>query len=73
MPPLRATRITLPETIRVRSVALLQHGLVQALDLERQALDAAARHGDAVTSDLFTEVSRAVDQRLWMVQAQRER
>jgi starvation-inducible DNA-binding protein len=159
-PALRATRITLPEATRARSVAVLQQGLVHALDLERQAkqahwnvrgsnfsalhalfdkvadeavahadlcaerlvalggtadgrvqtlavhttlaaypvaasqgadhldamaealarcgnlmrlaIDTAARHGDADTSDLFTEISRAVDQRLWMVEAHRE-
>jgi starvation-inducible DNA-binding protein len=158
--PLRATRITLPETSRAHSVALLQQGLVHALDLERQAkqahwnvrgsnfsalhalfdqvaeeavahadlcaerlvalggtadgrvqtlatnttlapypaaahhgadhldamaealarcgslmrqaIDTAARHGDADTSDLCTEISRALDQRLWMVEAHRE-
>jgi DNA-binding ferritin-like protein len=37
MPPLRATRITLPEMTRARSVALLQQGPAHALDLERLA------------------------------------
>lgn len=157
---LRATRITLSESTRITSVALLQKGLVHALDLERQAkqahwnvrgahfsalhalfdqvaeeavahadlcaerlvalggtadgrvqtlashttlaaypdsaqqgndhldamvealarwsslmreaIDKAAAEGDADTADLFTEISRAVDQRLWMVEAHRE-
>jgi len=154
---LRATRITLPDAVRAHSVALLQIGLVHALDLERlakqahwnvrgsnfsalhalfdqvaaeavahadlcaerlvalggtadgrvqavaaqttlpgfapethaggalvrdiadalagcgtlmrSAIDSADERGDADTADLFTEISRALDQRLWMVEA----
>lgn len=35
----------------------------------RAAIDAAASAGDAGTADLFTEVSRAVDKDLWLVEA----
>jgi starvation-inducible DNA-binding protein len=159
-PLLRATSITLPETTRMHAVTLLQQGLVNALDLERQAkqahwnvyganfsalhaffdqvaseavehadlcaerlvalggtadgrvqtvvaqttlgaypamartgishldaisdalarcstamrdaIDAATQYGDADTADVFTEISRALDKRLWMVDAHRE-
>lgn len=158
---LRATRITLSETVRSHSVSLRQQGLVHVLDLERlvkqahwnvrgsnfsalhalfdkvadgavshadlcaerlvalggtadgrvqtiaalttlpgfpldtqsggalikavsdalasrgalkpDAIDSAAEHGDADTADLFTEISRALDQRLWMVEAHGDR
>ena len=35
----------------------------------RKAIDAAAKLGDAGTSDLFTGVSRDIDQQLWFVEA----
>jgi starvation-inducible DNA-binding protein len=35
----------------------------------REAIDHAARFGDADTADLFTEVSRKVDQQLWLVES----
>lgn len=35
----------------------------------RKAIDAAAAAGDANTADVLTEVSRTVDQLLWMVEA----
>ena len=35
----------------------------------REAIDASDKLGDAGTADLFTEVSRGIDQRLWMVEA----
>jgi starvation-inducible DNA-binding protein len=35
----------------------------------RAAIDAAAKAGDADTSDLFTEVSRGADKMLWFVEA----
>src|SRR5881296_2927989 len=35
----------------------------------REAIDTAAKAGDADTADLFTEVSRGVDKLLWMVEA----
>ena len=35
----------------------------------RQASDAAGELRDADTADLFTEVSRGIDKRLWMVEA----
>lgn len=35
----------------------------------RAAIDSATDLGDASTADLFTEVSRAVDKRLWFIEA----
>jgi len=35
----------------------------------REAIDTAAKHGDADTADLFTEISRGVDKLLWFVEA----
>ncbi|MCX6954176.1 MAG: DNA starvation/stationary phase protection protein Dps [Verrucomicrobia bacterium] len=35
----------------------------------RSAIDSAAQAGDADTADLFTEVSRALDKLLWMLEA----
>ena len=38
----------------------------------RNAIDETAAFGDADTSDAFTEVSRGVDQQLWLVESHRE-
>jgi starvation-inducible DNA-binding protein len=35
----------------------------------RQAIDESAAHGDAATADLFTEISRGIDQQLWLVES----
>jgi starvation-inducible DNA-binding protein len=35
----------------------------------RQAIDRATEYGDADTADLYTEISRAVDKRLWFLEA----
>jgi starvation-inducible DNA-binding protein len=35
----------------------------------REAIDVAARAGDADTADLFTEISRAADKMLWFLEA----
>lgn len=35
----------------------------------RQAIDQAANAGDADTADLFTEISRGIDQQLWFVES----
>ncbi len=35
----------------------------------REAIDLAAGFGDAATADLFTEISRGVDQQLWFVES----
>jgi starvation-inducible DNA-binding protein len=50
----------------------MAEALARCGSLMRQAIDKAAQHGDADTSDLFTKISRAPDQRLWMVEAHRE-
>jgi starvation-inducible DNA-binding protein len=38
----------------------------------RNAIDETAAFGDADTSDVFTEISRGVDQQLWLVESHRE-
>jgi starvation-inducible DNA-binding protein len=35
----------------------------------REAIDHATKYGDATTADLFTEISRGVDQQLWFVES----
>jgi starvation-inducible DNA-binding protein len=35
----------------------------------RMAIDLAAAGGDAVTADIFTEIARALDKRLWFLEA----
>jgi starvation-inducible DNA-binding protein len=50
-------------------VAALSSGLAKFGACARSAIDKAAKHGDADTADLFTEVSRGVDKLLWMVEA----
>jgi starvation-inducible DNA-binding protein len=35
----------------------------------RAAIDEAGRIGDADTADVFTEISRATDKQLWLVEA----
>ncbi len=35
----------------------------------REAIDEAAKSGDADTADLFTQISRGVDQQLWLVES----
>lgn len=35
----------------------------------REAIDEAAKFGDADTSDLFTEISRGIDKQLWFVES----
>ncbi|HEX3355727.1 MAG TPA: DNA starvation/stationary phase protection protein Dps [Tepidisphaeraceae bacterium] len=35
----------------------------------RKAIDSATEFGDADTADLFTQVSRVIDKRLWMIEA----
>jgi starvation-inducible DNA-binding protein len=38
----------------------------------RSAIDETAAFGDADTSDVFTEISRGVDQQLWLVESHRQ-
>jgi starvation-inducible DNA-binding protein len=35
----------------------------------REAIDQATTFGDVDTADLFTEISRGVDQQLWLVES----
>ena len=39
---------------------------------ETNAIDESDQFGDIDTSDLFTEVSRGIDYRLWLVELHRE-
>src|SRR6202049_4337019 len=41
--------------------------LVRFGESVRNAIDETASNGDADTSDVFTEISRGVDQKLWLV------
>lgn len=50
-------------------VVALSNALASFGASARAAIDDAAKAGDADTADLFTEVSRAVDKLLWMVEA----
>ena len=50
-------------------VAALSSALARFGTSARAAIDTAAKHGDASTADLFTEVSRGVDKLLWLVEA----
>jgi starvation-inducible DNA-binding protein len=52
------------EHIDALTLALAAFGTVV-----RDAVDEAAGWGDADTADVFTEISRAVDKALWMVEA----
>jgi starvation-inducible DNA-binding protein len=35
----------------------------------REGIDRTTEYGDAATADLLTEVSRAIDKQLWLVEA----
>ncbi len=50
-------------------VAALSSALAKFGATARDAIDIAAKAGDADTADLFTEVSRGVDKLLWFVEA----
>lgn len=39
----------------------------------RAAVEKATQYGDAATADLFTELSRAIDHRLWLLEAHLQR
>ncbi|MFC5422857.1 DNA starvation/stationary phase protection protein Dps [Bosea eneae] len=53
-----------PDHLRALSIALSTWG-----ELARDAIDQATAFGDADTADVFTEVSRGIDQKLWMIEA----
>jgi starvation-inducible DNA-binding protein len=50
-------------------VAALSSALAKFGATTRAAIDSAGKAGDADTADLFTEVSRAADKLLWMIEA----
>lgn len=53
-------------------VAALANAIAAAAKTTRAAIDTAAEFGDAGTADLFTQVSRELDQRLWFLEAHLE-
>lgn len=50
-------------------VALMAERFANYAATTRAAIDNAAEHGDQSTSDLFTEISRAIDKQLWFLEA----
>jgi starvation-inducible DNA-binding protein len=56
-----------PSHIRAVGAALAAFG-----ESAREGIDRAAASGDADTADIFTEVSRGVDQLLWLVESHLE-
>ncbi|MBS0393382.1 MAG: DNA starvation/stationary phase protection protein Dps [Proteobacteria bacterium] len=50
-------------------VAALAGALATFGRLTREAIDGAEAAGDKVTADLFTEITGAIDQQLWLVEA----
>lgn len=50
--------------------AELSASIAQVSGAAREAIDAAARVGDAGTADLLTELSRSLDKMLWKIDAQ---
>ena len=50
-------------------VTKLSNAIAEFGTTTRDAIDVAAKAGDADTADLFTEVSRGVDKLLWMIEA----
>lgn len=70
-------RSTLPPypieaTVGHAHVAALSQSLATFGALCRDSIDQAAGWGDADTADLFTEISRGIDQHLWMVEVHNE-
>ena len=50
-------------------VEALSNALAVVGKFVRAAIDRASEIGDADTADLFTEVSRAIDKKLWFIEA----
>jgi starvation-inducible DNA-binding protein len=53
-------------------IAVVTAALATFGESVRNAIDEMASSGDADTSDVFTEISRGVDQQLWLVESHRE-
>jgi starvation-inducible DNA-binding protein len=50
-------------------VAMLADRYASLAETTREAIDTAENMGDMSTSDLFTEISRGLDMRLWFLEA----
>lgn len=69
-----AARSRLPEypldaTDGRRHLEALRDRYAAVADTSRAAIDVATSFGDAGTADLFTQLSRGLDQHLWMLEA----
>ena len=69
-----AKRSALPEypiqaSTEKEHISALSHSLASFGETVRQAISRCDELGDKATADLYTEVSRAVDKYLWMVEA----
>jgi starvation-inducible DNA-binding protein len=53
-------------------IAAVTGGLATFGESVRKAIDETASDGDADTSDVFTEISRGIDQQLWLVESHRQ-
>ena len=53
----------------VEHLTVLQNSIAQFAEAVRKAIDEAAETPDADTADLMTEVSRAMDKYLWLIEA----
>jgi starvation-inducible DNA-binding protein len=56
-------------TADLHCVEMLADRFASVAATTRAAIDLAAAEGDAVTADLFTEVARSLDKRLWFLEA----
>lgn len=56
-------------TADLHCVEMLAERFAAVAATMRKAIDLAAAEGDAVTADLFTEVARGLDKRLWFLEA----
>ncbi len=52
-----------------KHVAALASAIAQFSTHSRKAIDETAGQGDAVTSDMLTEITRGLDKQLWFVEA----
>ena len=55
-----------------KHVAELAHRIAFYGEMIREAIELSAKHGDAATTDIFTQISSGVDMNLWFVEAQEQ-